>query len=80
GVNVEASDEEYDPELDRDSDFTDSELSEFDEEIIEALKKEFEALVKPTPFEELSHSKSKKDWGKAETNRSLGYNGHSERT
>ncbi|KAJ7697544.1 hypothetical protein B0H16DRAFT_1749993 [Mycena metata] len=80
GVNVELSDDDYDPELEHDSDFTDSDLSEFDEEIIEALKKEFEVLLKPTPFEELNHAKSKKDWSKAEASRSLGYNGLSERT
>ncbi|KAJ7837307.1 hypothetical protein B0H13DRAFT_1912558 [Mycena leptocephala] len=80
GVNIDESNGEYQPDSEHESNFTDSDLSEFDEEIIEALKKEFEALSKQNPFFELSHSKSKKDWSKEEANRSLGYNGLSERT
>ncbi|KAK7042832.1 hypothetical protein R3P38DRAFT_3449566, partial [Favolaschia claudopus] len=80
GVDHEPSDDEYLCELDRDSDFTDSDLSEFDEEMIECLKKELEALAKPTPFEKVRETKSNKEWAKAEANRGLGYNGHSERT
>ncbi|KAJ7710753.1 hypothetical protein B0H17DRAFT_1190450 [Mycena rosella] len=52
-----------------DSEFTEPELSEFDEEIIEALKLELAALSKPTSFEELNQTKSKKDWKKVEATR-----------
>ncbi|KAJ7691320.1 hypothetical protein B0H17DRAFT_1133842 [Mycena rosella] len=63
GVNIDVSDIEY--VLDEhDSEFIESELSEFDEEIIEALKLELAALSKPTAFEELNQTKSKKYWKK----------------
>ncbi|KAJ7704620.1 hypothetical protein B0H16DRAFT_1482618 [Mycena metata] len=81
GVNVWVSDEEYDPEDDRDSDFTDSELSDFDEEMLEALKEELASLAGPgTAFEMLGKTKTKEEWKKVEANRRLGYNGHSERS
>jgi hypothetical protein len=81
GVNTYFSDDEYDPEGDADSDFMDLELSDFDEEILETLKAELASLAKPgTVFEALGKSTSKKDWKKAEANRSLRYSGNSERT
>jgi hypothetical protein len=59
----------------------DLELSDFDEEILETLKAELASLAKPgTVFEALGKSTSKKDWKKAEANRSLRYSGNSERT
>jgi hypothetical protein len=58
---------------------SDEELSEYDEEVMEQLKKEAAELVKPTPFEEVS-STAVKNWQKIEANRSLGYNGQSKRT
>jgi hypothetical protein len=58
---------------------SDEELSEYDEEMMEQLKREAIELVKPTPFEEIS-STAVKNWQKIEANRSLGYNGQSRRT
>jgi hypothetical protein len=58
---------------------SDEELSEYDEEMMEQLKREAVELVKPTPFEEMS-STAVKNWQKIEANRSLGYNGQSKRT
>jgi hypothetical protein len=78
GVDIDISDDEYLPGSEHDSDFTDTNLSEHDEERFEALKKEFASLSEPTPFEELSHKKSETQGKAAEANRSLGYNGHSE--
>jgi hypothetical protein len=54
-------------------------LSEYDEEQMEALKKEAAELVKHTPFEEVFLTIDK-NWQKIEANRSLGYNGPSKRT
>ena len=58
---------------------SDGELSEYDEEQMESLKKEAAELVKPTPFEEISLT-TIKGWRKIEAKRSLGYNGQSSRT
>jgi hypothetical protein len=76
-----SDDDEYAPDGDSDSEFTESDLSDFDEDILEALKTELASLAKPaTVNDALGKSKSKKDWKKAEANRSLGYNGLSIRT
>ncbi|KAJ7276724.1 hypothetical protein C8J57DRAFT_1223449 [Mycena rebaudengoi] len=80
GVNVDLeSDDEYIPDSEHDSDFTDSDLSEFDEEVLEALKADLASLSKPTPFEKLTQKKTSKEWKELESNRSLGYNGLSVR-
>ncbi|KAJ7267175.1 hypothetical protein C8J57DRAFT_1228787 [Mycena rebaudengoi] len=82
GVSTFFSDnDEYAPDGDSDSEFTESDLSDFDEDILETLKTELASLAKPaTVNDALGKSKSKKDWKKAEANRSLGYNGLSIRT
>ncbi|KAF8193895.1 hypothetical protein K438DRAFT_1761471 [Mycena galopus ATCC 62051] len=72
--------DEYDTEADSDSDFTDSESSDFDEEIIETLKVELASLSKPGTVNEVldGQSISRKDWKKSEANRKLGYTGNTE--
>ncbi|KAJ7277979.1 hypothetical protein C8J57DRAFT_1503820 [Mycena rebaudengoi] len=56
GVSVDfSSDSDFLPLNEADSDFTDSELSEFDDEFLEAVKAGLVSLAKPTPYEELSH-------------------------
>ena len=58
---------------------SDEELSKYDEEMMEQLKKEAVEMVKPTLFKEIL-SMAVKNWQKVEANRSLGYNGQSKRT
>ena len=58
---------------------SDEELSKYDEEMMEQLKKEAAELVKPMLFKEIS-STAVKNWQKVEAKLSLGYNGQSKRT
>ena len=58
---------------------SEKELSKYNEEMMEQLKKEAVELVKPTLFKEIS-STAVKNWQKVEANQSLGYNGQSKRT
>ena len=57
----------------------DEELSEYDEEMMEQLKKEAAELVKPTLFKGIL-AMAVKNWQKVEANQRLGYNGQSKRT
>lgn len=71
---------DYVPESDSDGEFTEEDLSDFDEEMLEGLQKEMAQLKEPTPFECLLIPKSTKAWKKTEQNRSLGYNGQGRST
>ena len=64
---------------------TEEEFSELEgDELVGSLQKQLEAEIKmlrqPTPYELITKSRTAKEWVKAESNRSLGYNGLSERT
>ena len=58
-----------------------SEYSELEEEdLVQVLQAEIEALSQPSPYDEIMRKLTSKDWEKAEQNRGLRYNGHSART
>ena len=69
----EGSEEEWAKEL------KGQELAESLQIMVEMRIEELE-LASHTPYEEIIHSKSRQDWKRAESKRSLGYNGHSEWT
>ncbi len=50
------------------------------ESVRASLEHEIRLLAIPTQYEQLSRNYTAGDWKKAEKNRSLGYNGHSDRT
>ncbi|KAJ8580766.1 hypothetical protein M405DRAFT_752869 [Rhizopogon salebrosus TDB-379] len=90
GVSVEVltsdSDSEYEPDT-SESGWSDGEsLCELEgdesEENLAALKAKVDALQQPTSFkfEKILEGKTAAEWKKAEQNRALGYNGHSDRT
>ncbi|KAJ7266171.1 hypothetical protein C8J57DRAFT_1229568 [Mycena rebaudengoi] len=54
---------------------SDDNLSEFDEDMMEELKKELVRLAEPTPYEAIGVPKSSKNWAAVEKRRDLGYNG-----
>ena len=93
GVNVEvlssdSDSSEYEPDTsDSESEWSDGEsLCELEggalEENLASLKAEVDALQQPTgfKFEKIVEEKTAAEWKKAEQNRALGYNGHSDRT
>jgi hypothetical protein len=56
------------PDSDSDGDFTDEDLSEFDEEMLKDLLEEVSSLTALSPFTSLQIPKSKKEWSKSEKN------------
>lgn len=85
GINCEWSDSDYETSLSElwsDSDVESLEELEGDElEVnLQELREEVEMLAVPTGYEEISKPKLAKTWKKAEKNRTLGYNGNSQRT
>jgi len=73
GVNHDIDSDDI-PDSDSDGDFTDEDLSEFDEEMLKDLLEEVLSLAALSPFERLKIQKSKKEWSKSEKNQSLEYN------
>ncbi len=92
GVNHELSDTESDltwvETSTADSDSTESsedDMSEVEgDDIVESVRASLEHEIKllaiPTQYEQISRKLTADDWKKAEKNRSLGYNGNSDRT
>jgi hypothetical protein len=67
-----------------DEDSDDESLAEFEGDALEENLQELlllqVAFPAPTQYEQIVAPKTKKEWGRAEKKRSLGYNGHSKRT
>src|SRR6266487_208167 len=88
GINYtesNTSDSDYWSGLDSSESDSESDLEELEGKdlrlSLEAeLKRELELLNQPSPYEEIRRTISCKEWKRAESNRSLGYNGHSKRT
>lgn len=87
GVNREDSETEYRPGTSSNEESDGESLDEFSgDELEQNLQQQREllgkaaALTRPTPYSQITHSKTKAEWTKAEQNRALGYNGHSKCT
>jgi hypothetical protein len=84
GVSVEISESESKSEDWEDSDSDDKSLSELSgddlDENMAKIQAELEALQAPSVFAMMMEGKTRKQWKKAESDRGLGYNRHSDRT
>ena len=86
GVDCESSDDEYDPTVDSDEDWSDYEsLAELEGDELEAnlcalREEEAESLDAPNAFRQMMVPKDAKEWKKAEGNRAFGYTMNSTRT
>ena len=86
GVDCESSDDEYDPTVDSDEDWSDDEsLAELEGDELEAnlcalREEEAESLDAPNAFRQMMVRKDAKEWKKAEGNRAFGYTMNSTRT
>ena len=81
------SETEYRPGTSSNEESNSKSLDEFSgDELEQNLQQQCEllskatALMRPTPYSQITHSKTKAEWTKAEQNQALGYNGHSRHT